>query len=218
MLGDDRSGFEGAAAAARAAEVAIVVVAGKSGLHRPVTVGEANDAAYLELTGVQAELVDALAATGTPLVVVVLSGRVHALAGVATKASALIQLFPPGEEGGNGLADILTGAVSPSGRLPVTLPRSIGQIPVHRSYRAGGGQAMFFGDYVDSPTTPLFPFGHGSATRPSPMGGSRPTQAAPARRPSCRSRSATPARDRAWRWCSSICRTRSPRSRAPTSS
>lgn len=161
VLGDDRSGFEEAAAVARAAEVAIVVVAGKSGLHRPVTVGEANDAAYLELTGVQAELVDALAATGTPLVVVVLSGRVHALAGVAAKANALIQLFPPGEEGGNGLADILTGAVSPSGRLPVTLPRSIGQIPVHRSYRAGGGQAMFFGDYVDSPTTPLFPFGHG---------------------------------------------------------
>jgi beta-glucosidase len=70
-------------------------------------------------------------------------------------------MFPPGEEGGNGLADVLTGAVSPSGRLPVSLPRSAGQIPVYAGYRAGGGRAMFFGDYTDSPTTPLYAFGHG---------------------------------------------------------
>jgi beta-glucosidase len=161
ILGDDRSGFDAAVAAARAADVAVVVVGGKSGLHRPVTVGEANDATNLELTGVQTELVEALAATGTPLVVVVLSGRIHSLERVATHANALVQLFPPGEEGGNGLADVLTGAVSPSGRLPVSLPRSAGQVPVYAGYRAGGGRAMFFGDYTDSPTTPLFPFGHG---------------------------------------------------------
>jgi beta-glucosidase len=161
VLGDDRSGFAEAVAAAEAAEVAIVVVAGKSGIHRPATVGEANDAASLELTGAQVELVEAVAATGTPLVVVVLSGRVHALERVAARANALLQLFPPGEEGGNGLADVLTGARSPSGRLPVSLPRATGQIPVHTSYRAGGGRAMFFGDYVDGPTAPLFPFGHG---------------------------------------------------------
>lgn len=161
VLGDDRSGFAAAAEAARGAEVAVVVVAGKSGLHRPVTVGESNDATSLELTGVQAELVAALAATGTPLVVVVLSGRVHALEGVAAHANALLYLFPPGEQGGSGLADVLTGAVSPGGRLPVSLPRSAGQIPVHAGQRAGGGQAMFFGDYTDSPATPLFPLGHG---------------------------------------------------------
>jgi beta-glucosidase len=161
VLGDDRSGFAAAVAAARAAEIAVVVVAGKSGLHRPVTVGEGNDATSLELTGVQAELVEALAATGTPLVVIVLSGRVHTLERVAACANALIQLFPPGEEGGSGLADILTGAVSPSGRLPVTLPRSVGQLPAHYSYRAGGRIPMFFSDYVDSVPTPLFPFGHG---------------------------------------------------------
>lgn len=161
VLGDDRSGFEAAVAAARWAKVAVVVVAGKSGLQRPVTVGEGNDATSLDLTGVQAELVEAVAATGTPLVVVVLSGRVHSLERIATQANALIQLFPPGEEGGNGLADVLTGAVSPSGRLPVSLPRSVGQTPLYTSYRAGGGRAMFFGDYTDSPTTPLFGFGHG---------------------------------------------------------
>jgi beta-glucosidase len=161
VLGEDRSGFEAGVQAARAAEVAIVVVAGKSGLHRPVTVGEGNDATDLDLTGVQAELVEAIAATRTRLVVVVLSGRVHSLSRVAARANALVLLFPPGEEGGNGLADVLTGAVSPSGRLPVSLPRSVGQIPIHTSYRAGGGRPMFFGDYTDSPPTPLYAFGHG---------------------------------------------------------
>jgi beta-glucosidase len=161
VLGNDRSGFAAAVQAAHDAEVTIVFVAGKSGLHRPVTVGEANDAASLDLTGVQAALIDALAETGTPLVVVVMSGRVHTLEGVAAHANALIQLFPPGEEGGNALADVLMGAISPSGRLPVSLPRSVGQVPVYAGQRAGGGPAMFFGDYVDSPTTPLYAFGHG---------------------------------------------------------
>ena len=80
MLGDDRSGFAEAVQVAQSAEVAVVVVAGRSGLLRPVTVGEGNDATNLDLTGVQQELVDAIAETGTPLVVVVLSGRIHTLA------------------------------------------------------------------------------------------------------------------------------------------
>ena len=122
---------------ARAADVAVVVVAGKSGLRRPVTVGEGNDATNLDLTGVQQELVEVLAGAGTPLVVVVLSGRVHTLARVAAKANALIQLVPPGEEGGNGLADVLTGVVNPSGRLPVTLPRTVGQVPLHHGTAPG---------------------------------------------------------------------------------
>ncbi len=161
VMGDDRSGFQAAAQAAGKSDVTIVVVAGKSGLLRPVTVGEANDATNLDLTGVQQELVDLLASKGVPLVVVVLSGRVHTLSPVAEKASALLQVFPPGEEGGNGLADILTGKINPSGRLPVTMPRSVGQIPNYAGMRAGGDRAMFFNDYIDSPTTPLFPFGHG---------------------------------------------------------
>lgn len=161
VLGEDRSGFAAAVRSARDVDVAVVVVAGKSGLHRPVTVGEANDAADLDLTGVQRELVAAVADTGTPVVVVVLSGRVHTLTDVAARANALIQLFPPGEEGGNGLADVLTGAVNPSGRLPVTLPRMVGQVPISHGYRAGGDRPMFFNDYTDCPATPLFAFGHG---------------------------------------------------------
>ncbi|GCE09459.1 glycoside hydrolase family 3 N-terminal domain-containing protein [Dictyobacter aurantiacus] len=161
VLGDDRSGFESAVQTARAADVAIVVVAGRSGLLRPVTSGEANDATDLDLPGVQQELISALAASKTPLVVVVLSGRIHTLSSIVDQVGALLQLYPAGEEGGNGLADVLTGKVNPSGRLPVSMPRSVGQIPVYAGHRAGGDRAMFFDDYIDSPTTPLFPFGHG---------------------------------------------------------
>lgn len=161
VLGDDRIGFDEAVAAAQDAEVAVVVVAGKSGLFRPATVGEGNDATDLDLTGVQNELVAAVAATSTPLVVVVLSGRVHTLSNVAAQANALIQLFPPGEQGGSALADVLTGTANPSGRLPITVPRTVGQVPIFHGYRAGGDRPMFFDDYTDSPPTPLFAFGHG---------------------------------------------------------
>src|SRR5438270_11035457 len=161
VLGDDRSGFAEAMQVARNADVAVVVVAGRSGILRPVTVGEGNDATNLDLPGVQQELVEAIAETGTPLVVVVLSGRVHTLSSFAERANALLQVFPPGEEGGNGLADVLTGKVNPSGRLPVSLPRSVGQVTNHVGPRSGGDRAMFFGDYIDSPTSPLFAFGHG---------------------------------------------------------
>ena len=161
VQGDDRSGFATAIQAVSEADVAVVVVAGRSGLARPVTVGEFNDATNLNLTGVQSELVTALSETGTPLVVVLLSGRVHTLAEVAARANALLYLFPPGEEGGSGLADVLTGKANPSGRLPVSLPRSVGQVPTYLGHRAGGDRPMVFGDYVDSPTSPLFAFGHG---------------------------------------------------------
>lgn len=161
VLGDDISGIAEAVSVVSEVDVAVVIVAGKSGLLRPVTVGEGNDATNLDLTGVQPELIAALAATGTPLVVVVLSGRVHTLASVAAQANALLLLFPPGEEGGNGLADILTGKVNPGGRLPVTLPRSVGQVPIFAGQRAGASHVPLFGDYVDSPPSPLYPFGHG---------------------------------------------------------
>ncbi|GHO51781.1 glycoside hydrolase family 3 N-terminal domain-containing protein [Ktedonobacter robiniae] len=161
VLGNDTSGFEDALQIVREADIIVAVVAGKSGLLRPVTVGEGNDSTSLDLTGMQPELINLLAGTGTPLVVVVLSGRVHTLASVASQANALLQLFPAGEEGGHGLADVLTGKVNPAGRLPVTLPRSVGQVPIFAGQRAGADRIPLFGDYIDSPPTPLFPFGHG---------------------------------------------------------
>ena len=161
VLDPDRSGFAEAMETARWADTVVLVLAGRSGLQRPVTVGEFNDATSLDLTGAQLELFDAVAQIGKPLVVVVLSGRVHCVATLAERANALLMLCPPGEEGGHGLADTLTGKVNPSGRLPVSLVRSVGQVPTHLGYRAGGNRPMFLGDYVDSPATPLFAFGHG---------------------------------------------------------
>lgn len=161
VTGDDRSGLAAAVDAARRARVAVVFVGGRSGLTPSATVGEGRDATDLRLTGLQEELVTQVAATGTPTVVVVLSGRVHSLEAIVPSAAAVLQGWPLGEEGGNALADILLGRAEPSGRLPLSLPRSAGQIPVYASPRAGGTKALFTGDYTDSAATPLFPFGHG---------------------------------------------------------
>jgi beta-glucosidase len=161
VTGDDRSGLDAAVAAAQGADVAVVCVGGESGLMPHSTVGEARDATDLGLTGLQQELVERVVATGTPTVVVVIGGRVFALPWIGAHVPAILQAWLPGEEGGNAIADVLLGAANPSGRLPVSLPRSVGQVPVHHGHRAGGGKSQFHGDYTDSPTTPLFCFGHG---------------------------------------------------------
>lgn len=161
ITGEDITGIDEAVALARGADVAVVFVGGESGLNRHSTVGEARDATSLALTGVQQGLAGAVIATGTPTVVVLVSGRVHAVPDLAVTASALVQAWVPGEEGGHGIVDVLTGAIDARGRLPVSMPRHVGQVPVYASHRAGGGRAMFHGEYTDSPTTPLFPLGHG---------------------------------------------------------
>lgn len=163
ISGEDRSGFAAAIAAAQTAEVAVVVVGGRSGLSGGSTVGEARDATDLRLTGVQEELVSEVAATGTPTVVVVMSGRAHVLTTVASLASALLVAWPLGQEGGNGLADVLTGRRPPVGKLPVSLPRATGQVPLYHGHRSGGARSMFYGDYTDCDHTPLFHFGHGES-------------------------------------------------------
>jgi beta-glucosidase len=159
--GDERGGFEAAVETALLADVAVVVVGGRSGLGRASTVGEGRDASELRLTGLQEELVREVAGTGTPTVVVVMSGRAHVLTGVAACASALLAAWPLGEQGGNALADVLTGRADPCGRLAVTLPRATGQVPLYYSYRSGGSRSVSFGDYTDCDHTPLFCFGHG---------------------------------------------------------
>lgn len=146
---------------ATAADVAIVFVGAKSGLVSDCTVGEMRDVADLALPGAQSELVEAVVATGTPTIVVVVSGRVHTLERIAAEANALLWVVPPGEEGGTALAHVLTGEVNPSGRLPVTLPLHVGQLPVHHDMRARGERSEIYGDYVDRPSSPLFAFGHG---------------------------------------------------------
>ncbi|MBV8951017.1 MAG: glycoside hydrolase family 3 C-terminal domain-containing protein [Actinobacteria bacterium] len=161
ISGDDDRGIAAAARAAADADVALVFVGGRSGLRPACTVGEARDATDLSLTGVQQQLVEAVVATGTPTAVVLISGRVHAVPWIARHVPAVVQAWLPGEEGGHAIADVLFGRVNPSGRLPVSMPRTVGQVPVHHDHRAGGGLSMFYGDYTDSPARPLFAFGHG---------------------------------------------------------
>jgi beta-glucosidase len=161
VTGDDRSGFADAVAAAHDADVVVLAVGGKSGLTRGSTSGEFRDAAALGLPGVQQELAEAVLATGTPCVAVVVSGRPLALPWLAEHARALLFAWLPGEEGGRAVADVLFGHASPGGRLPVTLPRAVGQVPLHYDHKSGGGRSQMLGDYVDLPVSPLFPFGHG---------------------------------------------------------
>ncbi len=139
----------------------VCCVGGTSGLLAQDTSGEFRDATDLDLPGAQRLLVESLIATGTPVVVVVLSGRVHALPWLAGRAAAIVYAWCPGEQGGVGLADVLCGDVDATGRLPVTVPRNAGQIPIHHDHRAGGGRSQMLGDYVDAPASPLYPFGHG---------------------------------------------------------
>ncbi|MDY0891702.1 beta-glucosidase family protein [Frigoribacterium sp. CFBP9030] len=158
--GDDRSRIDEAVAAARDAEVAIVVVGDRAGLFGRGTVGEGNDVESLELPGVQRDLVEAVVATGTPVVMVVLSGRPYAIGwavGGAGAPAAVVQAFFPGEEGGAAVAGVLTGSVEPSGHLPVSLPRSAGAQPFSYLHPVLGGPS----EVTSADSTPVLPFGHG---------------------------------------------------------
>ena len=159
--GDDASAIPDAVAAARDAEVAVVCVGGRSGLMPDCTSGEFRDASDLRLTGVQGRLVAEVAATGTPVVLVVIGGRAFALEREIAVARAALLAWLPGEEGGTALARVLFGEASPSGRLPVSLPRAAGQVPAYYNHRAGGGRSGVLGDYTDLYARPLYSFGHG---------------------------------------------------------
>lgn len=158
--GEDRSGIQEAAAVAAGADIAIVVVGDRAGLFGRGTVGEGNDVESLELPGVQRELVEAVVRTGTPTVMIVLSGRPYALGwalqGPAAPA-AVVQAFFPGEEGGPAMAAVLSGRSEPSGHLPVSLPRSAGSQPFSYLHPVLGGPS----DVTSADSTPVLPFGHG---------------------------------------------------------
>jgi beta-glucosidase len=161
VQGEETAGFADALAAARGADAAIVVVGGRSGLTKGCTSGEANDRADVALAGVQAQLVGAVAETGVPTIVVLVGGRPLALANVVDRVPVILEAWLPGEEGGRAVADVLFGAAGPGGRLPVTLPRAVGQLPLYYNHKPSGARSQFWGDYADLPTSPLFPFGHG---------------------------------------------------------
>lgn len=154
---DDRSGFDEAVAAASAAEVAVLVVGDHAALFGRGTVGEGCDRDDLELPGVQRQLVEAVLATGTPVVLVLLTGRPYAIDWALERCAAVVQAFFPGEEGGNAIAGVLSGRVNPSGHLPISMPRSAGAQPFSYLHPQLGGD----GDVTNLRSTPALPFGHG---------------------------------------------------------
>ncbi len=169
VLGTDRSGFPEATRAAKSAEVAIVVVGenqGQNGVDEekdPPTDGEGHDVASLDLTGVQEDLIKAVFETGVPTVVVLVNGRPLSIRWTAEHVPAIVEAWRPGERGGDAVADVLFGDYNPSGRLSITVPRSVGQLPAYYNYKPSKAYWMneIKRGYVDMPATPLYPFGYG---------------------------------------------------------
>lgn len=145
--------------AAVAADLAVVVLGGRSGMDDASTCGEFRDRTDITLPGVQQQLLDAVAATGTPVVLVILSGR--PLSPDVSQVRAVIHAWLPGDAGGVAIAGALFGDFSPGGKLPITVPRSVGQIPIYHGHKPTGGRSRLKGDYVDSSCQPLFGFGFG---------------------------------------------------------
>ncbi|MFE0140712.1 glycoside hydrolase family 3 N-terminal domain-containing protein [[Kitasatospora] papulosa] len=174
LVGGDLSGLPEAVALAAGADVAVLVLGGSSARERdtrfdangaavvlagnPVemTCGEGVDLAELGLPQGQSALLDAVSATGTPIVVVLVQGRPHALPDLTGKAAAVLSAWYPGPWGGRAVADVLFGEAEPQGRLPVSVPRSPAQLPVFYNGKDHG-----YRGYVDQPATARHPFGHG---------------------------------------------------------
>ena len=166
VKGDQGLDLPAAVAAAQAADVVVLVVGESADMS-----GEARSRAQLGLPGRQQELVDAVAATGKPMVVVLLSGRPLVIPRLAEQAGALLVAWHGGIRAGRAVADILFGAVNPSGKLTASWPRTEGQIPLYYAHKntgrpwEGAGTTQF-GEpfksrYIDAPNDPLFPFGYG---------------------------------------------------------
>jgi beta-glucosidase len=166
VIGDETDEIAAATAAARDANVAIVVVGENEwqAADKKGTSGEGYDVATLELTGRQRELVQAVHATGTPTVVVLINGRPLAVRWIAENVPALVEAWVPGERGGQAVAEILFGDHEPEGRLPITIPRHVGQLPVAYDFKPSRAYWLEHGwgkPYADLDPTPLFEFGHG---------------------------------------------------------
>ena len=160
-LDPDTSGFDEAVRIAQAADVVVLVLGDRSGLKADCTTGETRDSVDLRLPGVQTELAQTVFATGKPVVLVLINGRPLAIQDLAEKASAILEAWLPGEEGGAAVADVLFGEVNPGGRLAITFPRHVGQVPLFYNQKPSGGKSNWFWDYVSISCSPLFPFGHG---------------------------------------------------------
>jgi len=161
VLNDDKSGFEEAIKVAKESAISIVIVGDKAGLTDGCTSGEARDRASLDLPGVQQQLVDAILDLGKPVIVVLVNGRPLSINRIAKEAKAIIEAWLPGEEGGQAVADVLFGDFNPGGKLAMTFPVSVGQVPIYYAHKPSGCRSHWKGEYVETTNKPLYPFGHG---------------------------------------------------------
>ncbi|MPY86293.1 MAG: glycosyl hydrolase [Luteitalea sp.] len=156
----DDQGIEAAVRIAREAE-AVVLVLGETGAMS----GEAASRSELDLPGRQLELAKRVLHVDKPTAIVLMNGRPLAIPWLAEHADAILEAWFPGTEGGHAVADVLFGKVNPGGKLPVTFPRNVGQVPIHYDYKRTGrppsASDKYTSKYLDVPWTPLFPFGHG---------------------------------------------------------
>ncbi|MEV6492135.1 glycoside hydrolase family 3 N-terminal domain-containing protein [Actinoplanes sp. NPDC051633] len=153
---DEEAEFHRAVEAARAADVAVVVAGEWQNM-----IGEAASRSSLELPGRQLELLQAVAGTGTPVVLLVMNGRPLDLRWAAEHVPAILDIWYPGTRGGEAVANLLFGDVSPGGKLPFTWPRTVGQVPMVYSHTISHEPENQARRYWDEASTPLFPFGHG---------------------------------------------------------
>ncbi|HEX9607317.1 MAG TPA: glycoside hydrolase family 3 C-terminal domain-containing protein [Gemmatimonadaceae bacterium] len=126
--------------------------------------GEANSRAFLDLPGKQEQLLEAIVAAGKPVILVVISGRPLTISWAAANVPAIVWPWFPGSEAGHAIADVLFGDANPSGKLPITIPRSVGQIPIYYAHLPTGRPEdpaiKYTSKYIDSPNDPLYPFGY----------------------------------------------------------
>ncbi|HEU5132596.1 MAG TPA: glycoside hydrolase family 3 C-terminal domain-containing protein, partial [Pyrinomonadaceae bacterium] len=160
VVGDSTAGFQEAVDLAKASDVAIVFVGEIADM-----VGEAASRATLDLPGRQMELVQAIHAAGKPVVVVLVNGRPLSVGWIVNNVPSILESWMGGTQSGNAIADILFGDVNPGGKLPVTVPRTVGQVPIYYNHMNTGrppeAQNRYTSKYYDVPWTPLFPFGYG---------------------------------------------------------
>ena len=158
--GGTTDGIAAAVAAAQQSDLAIVFVGEAKEM-----VGEAASRSSLDLPGHQLDLVKAIQATGKPTVVVLVNGRPLTISWIAENVPAILEAWMGGTESGNAIADILFGDVNPGAKLPVTFPRTVGQVPIYYNHMNTGrppeANNRYTSKYLDIPWTPLFPFGYG---------------------------------------------------------
>ena len=165
IAGDDDSGHEEALALAAQADLVLLTLGGKHGTASIASMGEGIDATNINLPRCQEELIVKLAQLNAPTVGVHVDGRPLSSDAADAHLSALVEAWSPAECGAEAIVDVLVGTHNPSGRLPISVARNAGQVPIYYNHPHGSswhqGESVGFAEYVDAPHTPRFPFGHG---------------------------------------------------------